>query len=534
MDRFAQHAVLPLIVFAAFVYVAYGLRIDDLTIRGEESRRATVAMEMAATGDWAVPRQQGDPFFLSSRPPLQAWLIAAAAKWRGGFDPIAVRLPSILAVFLTAVLLFAYASTFLSRTGAFAAGAAYLSFGHVLELGRLGETDGLFALFVGASMVAWHAGYTRRWPPIRTWCVAYVAVGLATLTKGPQAPTYFGLAVGLFLLLERDLRFLWSWAHAAGLAVFVAIVGAWFVPFWLSVGTDGVRHVFTGDVGAYLIERDFGMVARHVLGFPFEVLGALLPWSLLLPALCWRSVRAGSASQVRFFVGAILIAFPTVWFVPGARTRFFMSLYPCFAILAAIVVDRAAVDARASRAWRAFVAFLIVLMVGVAVVLPCIKGAAASRFVGANPWWVIAAVSAGGAALALAMWRAREASVQLSCVAVFVAMLIVVPATNHLMRKSNRADLEMARIASEVLPPDSELVSFGPIHHLFAYHHGRPIEIVEPGDAAMLDADYACGMEPLPEPYVEIARVFCGRNWRGHRDDTNTVRIGRRTGGSPR
>ena len=83
------------VLLAALVVGAYFLRGDALTLRGEESRWATVAREMIRTGDWVVPRQQGEPFL--SRPPLGNWLIAACALARGQLDVWAVRLPTLTA-----------------------------------------------------------------------------------------------------------------------------------------------------------------------------------------------------------------------------------------------------------------------------------------------------------------------------------------------------------------------------------------------------------------------------------------------------
>src|SRR5947209_8070852 len=64
-----KEAILLILVVAG----TYLVRLTDMSIRGEESRWATVAGEMLRTGDWVVPRQQGAPFL--SRPPLVSWLI---------------------------------------------------------------------------------------------------------------------------------------------------------------------------------------------------------------------------------------------------------------------------------------------------------------------------------------------------------------------------------------------------------------------------------------------------------------------------
>ena len=145
------------------VVIAYSLRLTDLTIRGEETRRALVAREMMQTGDWVVPRTQGQPLY--SRPPLQNWLIAGIATGQGTINEFTVRLPSLLSIVATVALLYAYTRGFLSRLGALCTGLVFASLGQVIELGRTGETDAMFTLLVAGSLLLWHLGFTRGWSP---------------------------------------------------------------------------------------------------------------------------------------------------------------------------------------------------------------------------------------------------------------------------------------------------------------------------------------------------------------------------------
>ena len=55
------------------VVAIYFTRMTALPIYGEEPRWGQVAYEMLQSGDWIVPRQQGEPF--PDRPPLNSWLI---------------------------------------------------------------------------------------------------------------------------------------------------------------------------------------------------------------------------------------------------------------------------------------------------------------------------------------------------------------------------------------------------------------------------------------------------------------------------
>ena len=254
-------------LLVVLVVAIYFTRMTALTIRGEESRRATVGVEMIETGDWLVPRQQGEAFFMSARPPLQSWTMAVIGLVRGKVDAVAIRLPSTLAVLLTTLLIYGYSRTFLSRTGAFAAGAIFATMGHVLELGRFGETDAMFTLFVSGSLLVWHWGRVRKWPAAWTWGAAYLLVALATLTKGPQAPIYFAASIGVFLLLTRRWRDAFSWAHLFGTSVFLLVLGAWQVPYYLDMGWAAVRHVYGGDVNMYLHDWRWQSILKHMRWF---------------------------------------------------------------------------------------------------------------------------------------------------------------------------------------------------------------------------------------------------------------------------
>ena len=79
---------------------------------GEETRYATAAREMLATGDWTVVRQQGQIF--PERPPMTIWPMALLGELRGDVDPIAIRLASVTAVVLTSLLIYGYSRQFLS------------------------------------------------------------------------------------------------------------------------------------------------------------------------------------------------------------------------------------------------------------------------------------------------------------------------------------------------------------------------------------------------------------------------------------
>jgi 4-amino-4-deoxy-L-arabinose transferase-like glycosyltransferase len=518
------------VLLTLLVFGTYLIRLGDLPLRGEETRRAQVAREMLQTGDWIVPRQQGAPFL--SRPPLGNWLIAAATVVRGQCDPLAVRLPSVLATLLTTLLVYGYSRTLLSRLGALAAAVAYATMAQVMELGRLAETEAPFALLLSASLLVWHWGYSRGWPAACTWVAGYALAALATLAKGPQAPTYFAVSVGLFLLLTRHWRYLFTCGHLIGMAAFALVFGAWQVPFYRQLGWNGMVAIWTSDATLRLMFLDRTMVLYHLATYPLEVLSCTLPWSVLLVFYLSRNFRqtlGETRSGVLFLATCLAVTFPTCWLVPGAQSRYLMPVYPCLAPLIGLVIQRCVESESSSLLRRTWSGLLIVLAVVLLVIGGAILGASFLHVPNVHgltvrPLFasVYAALATGLGLLALALRRwseARPVQRGLLALGALLGLSHTGMVVDALARKSENAAPAVARL-KEQLHGAAHLVSFGPVHHLFAYHYGTPIALrpwpKQPSDVGT-DVTYFCfdrmAKAPidLPFPWEEVAVISCDR-----------------------
>jgi 4-amino-4-deoxy-L-arabinose transferase-like glycosyltransferase len=507
----------------------HGTRLTDLGIRGEESRWGRIACEMRQSGDWVVPRLQGQPFL--SRPPLGSWLIAVAGLVRGDCDLVAVRLPSVLATLLTTVLVYGYGRTFLPRLGALAAGAAYATMAQVMELGRLAETEAVFTLLVSASLLLWHWGYVGRWPAWRTWIAGYGLAALATLAKGPQAPVYFAGVAALYLVLQ-DRRYLVSWSHLAGILVFLGIVGAWQVPFYRALGWEGIRQIWSGDTALRFLILDPALVTKHLVTYPLEILCCTLPSSLLLGFYLSRTFRLAlgkARGTVRFLALGLAITFPTCWLVPGAQSRYFMPLYPVLALLAGLVIQQcidAGIRSPIQWAWKWLLSLLASTLGIIALVLAC---ASFCRFPSValltlplRVTWILVLTTGTVAVLAWLVRTGRARVWDQALVLGGAAMLgltyvgLVVP---FIAQKSENAALAVARLKDR-LPRREHLVSFGPVSHLFAYLYRDPIPLLPwPAQADDLGTKttYFCfdrlGGAPVSIPFAweVVAVISCDR-----------------------
>ncbi|MFN0053518.1 MAG: ArnT family glycosyltransferase [Planctomycetales bacterium] len=527
-----------------FVVVAFGSRLTELSIRGEESRRGLIAREMLSTGDWIIPRTQGVPLF--SRPPLQNWIIAGLGWMRGDVDAFAIRFPSVCAILAMSLMIYRYGRRFLSPLGALAASLAFASMGQVLELGRTGETDALFTLFVSGALLAWHGGIQGGKSPYRTWCLGYALAALGTLTKGPQAPVYFVAPVGVYLLLTGRWRFAFSRAHLAGLATFFGVLAAWQIPCLFMVGVEGVVRMYVSDVGQRFTDANWFSFGAHLAEYPLELLLCLLPWSSLLIVWWNREFRRtlGTYRDPALFLAiCLVVSFPTVWFPPGSRPRYFMSLYPCLALLVGLAIERVTAASRTQSWWVVWPLFVKIvsgcmLLLGlgflaISIVTP--------ELWLAQPMGTAVAYALVAACLAACAWRSvgsghRQAPVMaLLAIAGFVGISNATVILNGMSNATVDTEGAIADL-KEQLPPDAKLVSFNVTHHLFTFHYRDDLPVVdwpENSETPAARVEYFCAdarefeTKELPFPWKPVVEISCDR--RKLREPRIRVVIGRRT-----
>jgi 4-amino-4-deoxy-L-arabinose transferase-like glycosyltransferase len=468
----------------ALTLAVYFLRVTLLPVFGEEPRRAVIAREMLATGDWIVPRVQGVPRM--SRPPLQNWMIAAASQLTGSIDVWAIRLPSLLATLVTVALVYGYSYRRAGETVAVLAATAYVSMYEVLEYGRLGETEAVFTAFVAASLLLWHWGNCEGWNPWLTWPLCYLLVACGMLTKGLQAPLYFSGAVGITLLTSRRQRELGSLPHLCGLVVLMVVVGAWQLAFIRQLGWSAGWEIYSQNVMARFIEPTNDSFLVHLALYPFEVFAVMLPGSLLLIPAASPVVRARLVDRrpmIFFLVSSTIWAFLFVWLPPGGRARYFMPMMPLLAVLMGLV----------GEAWMRV------------------------------PWHSVTPAS-----------RRRIAiGIGLAAAAIYVGPILSIQAKMCDNIEEQVADLK------HHLPAGERLFSLDQLHHGFLYYYGEEIPLIPWPDSAEDVPDdlryfaihtHNSDPPPLPFAWKELNVITCDRYER----ETPRVKIhiGRRIDGA--
>ena len=521
----------------------YLTNLDGITIRGEESRRGRIAWEMLHSGNWYVPTMQERPVFF--RPPLQNALIATVATMHGEVDAWSLRIPSVIAILLTVIVIYGYGRSFLSRLGAFAAALGFASMGQVLELGRLGETEAVFTLFVAGSLLTWRWCWNAKASPWLMWTSSYALAAAATLTKGPQAPMYFVGGVWLFLIVTRRWKLLLTLPHLAGIGVALSVLALWQVPYAMQMGLATSFKVYVGDVASRFCDMKTTTIIKHLISFPLEIVfGSLLPWSLLL--LCYASRRFRDdlgrlREDVLFLALCAAISFPSVWIPATASLRYYMPMFPIFACLAGIAIERIAAYAPGSFWPNLFVRYqrtLALVPVGTALVVLVVSvgwpSVSWSQTVTFSVCYLVACGAIAGAGwYAAERLTPRNIMIGMTTTACFLGLTYSTLLVFVRQKISEDAPGAIVQLRHQ-LPTDQPLVSLGPAHHLFLLLYGEPVKqlaVDHPEELDRVGTDYFCfwvwsnGVKPadIPFEWEQIAVISCDRNRRSNPVDTMIV-----------
>jgi len=257
-----------------------GLPLFDV----DEGAFSEATREMLARHDLISPTLYGEPRY--DKPILIYWMQALSVSLLG-LNETALRLPSAVAATLWALVVF----LFVRRVGAARDGllAVCVMATSLLVpvIGKAAIADALLDLFLTATMAAVYLYYRER--RRRFIHLAFIAMALGFLTKGPIAVLIPLVVSGVFFALRHDFR---GWLRAAfnpvGLMLFIAIALPWYVLEFAAKGDGFIEGFF----GHHNIGRFTGTMEGHGGNFfyyvPVVVL-ALLPYTAVFIKLCARA-----------------------------------------------------------------------------------------------------------------------------------------------------------------------------------------------------------------------------------------------------
>ena len=278
---------LAILGLLAALLVFLGLGSMGLTDR-DEGRNAEAGREMLETGNWVSPTFNYEPRF--AKPALVYWLMSLSYHWFG-VDEFSARLPS--AVFGLGLILLQYG--FVSRfcgpaVGLFSALMLLLNL-QIIGLSRMVLTDSVLIFLTTLSLYSFWLGFHGR-SHERWWrWVCYLAMGLATLAKGPVGFLVPLVASVLYLTATGQWRRFWEQgAPLAGTLLFALVALPWYAVMWSIHGEQYTASAQANTVGRFLNPME-GHSFTILFYLPVLLLG-FFPWSGWLPFAWYQAYRS--------------------------------------------------------------------------------------------------------------------------------------------------------------------------------------------------------------------------------------------------
>lgn len=314
----------------------------------DEPRFARAAVEMVHTGDYLVPRFDGE--LRPDKPPMVYWWMIPWILMFGAVD-LAVRVPSIIGSLIAATATFHIARNLAGDRVAIRA----MGIGGLMPLpliiGTAATADGLLLAGVSVALAilvdrALHGSRTSHFP------LLVIALAFALLAKGPVGLVIFLLASATASYWGRDSlqlgRDWWAKVAVASLLA-VTIFLCWGIP--ANEATDG--ELARVGIGRHLIQRSTEALESHggdgILGWllslpfylPILLLGAA-PGSALLVPLVTRSKLLFKTRGQAVLIAALI--FPTLLLMTLVATKlphYILAAFPGVAVAVALVWTRA-------------------------------------------------------------------------------------------------------------------------------------------------------------------------------------------------
>lgn len=337
-DRPAALALLIVLVIA----VLYLPWLSHTDLVHEETRRAVIARNMVESGDYLVP-ELAERIYLA-KPPVFNWMIVATSAPTGEITEFSARLPSVLALGALALFMAFVVGRRLDAPGRWLLGLSVLFTGELMHKAVLAEIDVFFTLLVTTSLWGWFELDQRGYRGLALWLPPALLVAAAFLTKREPGLVFYYLAIGGYLVHQRRFVELFRPAHLFAGTVTLVVIGSWIGLMIARVGGIGP---LLADLDKEVLDRGIssnaGDYIAHFASYPLEVLGAALPFSVLLLPFAWRGVRRAVGEHhgrlVAFATIAVLINLPIYWLRADSAVRYFLPMLPTLLVLCAAVFD---------------------------------------------------------------------------------------------------------------------------------------------------------------------------------------------------
>ncbi len=321
-----------ILLWVAVILIVYALfsKINYTDLSSEEPRRAVISMEMVMGGQYLIPHVNGWPYF--NKPPLFNWVLAIFFKVLNSFDEWVVRLPSMIALMMTAVINYFLARMYLDRKTSILGSLMFITTADLFFYGSTltGELDFFFTLIVYLQVISIIHFYIRK--DYRSlYLVSYFFLAMGIMCKGLPSLAIQGLTLLGLSIFEKKPNILINRQHIYGILLMTLIIGAYlFLYHRTGHLTDLLARQFIESYDRSFVKMNPGQNFMKILTYPIMWIQWLLPWSVLAIFLFRKSLIPTLKSNNFIIYSTLFILFniPVYWFSNYHKARYLYIFFP--------------------------------------------------------------------------------------------------------------------------------------------------------------------------------------------------------------
>ncbi len=328
-----------IVLIAAVAVLAFNLGGYPL-IEPDEGRNAEVAREMAETNNYVLPHLNGLPYLDK---PVVFFAATAAVLEVLGPNEFAARLAPFLFGLATALLVGWFAAQRIDAEAGWVAAMATLTAPLMVGLSRTVIMDTATSFFVVLALIgffqavdirAHHLERHSGGPPWLRWTLlAWCAMALGVLTKGPVALAVPLLVAAPYAIWRRASRAVW---HPLGLVALVGLVAPWVWAVSQEI-PNFLHYVVVTETWARMTSDELKRTEPIWFFLPV-ILAGTFPWWILAAAGAKSRARDPRLQRdpARVYLWLWLVV-PLVFFSlsRGKQEQYVLPLVPAVALLVA-------------------------------------------------------------------------------------------------------------------------------------------------------------------------------------------------------
>jgi 4-amino-4-deoxy-L-arabinose transferase-like glycosyltransferase len=463
---------------------SYGLWEPD------EARYAEIAREMATGGSWIVPHLNYVAYV--EKPPLLYWLTTISFHIFG-INEFAARLPVAISALIGVLATYLFTLRTFGRRRAILAAAILATSPIYAVMAQVLTTDMLLTAMVTVASFA----FFLHWREGGRWCwLAYLAMGLGVMTKGPVGVVLPVLSIVLFLAWNRELRGALGRFHVIpGLALTMLIAAPWFVA--MTIREPGFfDFYFIGEHVRRVFETDYSHSEAFYFYLPVLAIG-LLPWSMLVPFLTWRSLPKNPARRFCLIAAAVtLIAFSC------ASAKLIPYILPAIPPLAVLIADglascawpRTDSDPPAPDSRILIEAGPMLVLMGLGVVIAAnLANQFRTPYVAAaqSAMYAIGAILIVGGTITAMFFFKQRSSAGLAAIVLTIAIALIAGGWARLETEPLRSYATLSRAIAEKAP-DATIICYHRYVQSLAFYNRRRIVLL----GVRTELDFGARLDP--------------------------------------